>query len=232
MDWRIGDDNRGWCVAMASIRNWRPRQKCRNRKMRPRFRQRQQMHQLRNQKIQRIWVNVSNSRGAGVFTGSGYARRLSNVNKGVVRRWRIRDKSKVLKTTSDAVGDRRRSKGIYKDNRGVRGGKWTRRLQQQQRKCRRRIYDASKGLKTTKEAAADWRQARWIGKNSRVLIFLAIGLLTVTLSHIYLVAVSFWYCFHHITFCLFAAQNTISTAIMRKIFLYQVYTNLEYLPST
>ena len=30
----------------------------------------------------------------------------------------------------------------------------------------------------------------------------------------------------------FAARNTISTAIMRKIFFYQVYTNLAYVPPT
>ena len=33
-------------------------------------------------------------------------------------------------------------------------------------------------------------------------------------------------------FCPFAAWNNTSTAIMRKIFLYQVYTNLAYLPPT
>ena len=31
---------------------------------------------------------------------------------------------------------------------------------------------------------------------------------------------------------LFTARNTISTAIIRKIFLYQVYTNLAYVPFT
>ena len=30
----------------------------------------------------------------------------------------------------------------------------------------------------------------------------------------------------------FTARNTISTSIMRNIFLYQVYTNLEYVPHT
>ena len=34
------------------------------------------------------------------------------------------------------------------------------------------------------------------------------------------------------SFFLFPARNTISTAIMQKIFLYQVYTNLGYVPPT
>ena len=48
---------------------------------------------------------------------------------------------------------------------------------------------ASKGLETTKEAAAAQRRAPWIGNDNRVLIFLAIALLTVTLSRIILFAV-------------------------------------------
>ena len=38
--------------------------------------------------------------------------------------------------------------------------------------------------------------------------------------------------FHQIPFFSFAAWNNISNAIMRKIFLYQVYTNLAYLSPT
>ena len=38
--------------------------------------------------------------------------------------------------------------------------------------------------------------------------------------------------FHRITFFWFAERKTISTAIMRKVFLYQVYTNLVYVPPT
>ena len=47
-----------------------------------------------------------------------------------------------------------------------------------------RIDDAYKGSDMTTDAAADRRQARWIGKYNGVLIFLAIWLLTVTLSRL------------------------------------------------
>ena len=121
--------------------------------------------------------------------------------------------------------------GVYDDNRGIGGGRWARRLKQQKRRRQRRIDDAYKVLDTTTEAAADLRQARWIGNDNEVLVFLVIGLLTVTLSCLCLFAVSFWYCFHQIPFFSFTARNTISTAIMCKIFLYQVYTNLVYVLS-
>ena len=210
MDRRIGDDNRGWWVAMTGLRNWRPRQKCRKRKIRPGYWGQEQRRKFRKQMIQCIWVNVSDGRGASVFTGSGYWRRQwrrwqiktgPQTQQQQQRRWQRRNKSKVLDTTTDAVGARRRARGIYDNNRGVGGGKWAQRLKQQQQRRRRRIDDASKGSETTMEAAADWRHAQWIGKSNEVLIFLAIGVLTVTLYHIYLVAVSFWYCFHQIPFC-------------------------------
>ena len=60
--------------------------------------------------------------------------------------------------------------------------------------------DASKGSETTTEPSAYRQQARWIGNNNIFLIFLAIVLLTVTLSCLCLVAVSFLYCFHQIPF--------------------------------
>ena len=40
------------------------------------------------------------------------------------------------------------------------------------------------------------------------------------------------YYFHQIPLFLFTARNTISTAIMRKTFLHQVYPNLVYVPPT
>ena len=76
-----------------------------------------------------------------------------DVGVGIVRG--IRDVSEGSETTAEAAGDRRRAQGIYGNNRGVRGGKCTRRLQQQQRMHQRRIDDAFKGLKTTTESAAD-----------------------------------------------------------------------------
>ena len=59
--------------------------------------------------------------------------------------------------------------------------------------------------------------------------FAAISLLTVTLYRLCLVSVLFWYYFNHILFFLFSARNIIIIAIMQKIFLYKVYTNLAYL---
>ena len=42
-------------------------------------------------------------------------------------------------------------------------------------------------------------------KRQQSVVFLAFGLLTLTLSRLYLVAVSFSYCFHHIPFFWFTA---------------------------
>ena len=53
------------------------------------------------------------------------------------------------------------------------------------------IDNASKGSDTATEAVAARRRARWIGNDNGVLIFLAIALLTVTLSCLFLVAVLF-----------------------------------------
>ena len=55
----------------------------------------------------------------------------------------------------------------------------------------RRIDNASKGLETTAEAEEDLRRDWCIGNNNGMLIFLAVTLLTVTLSCLCLVAVSF-----------------------------------------
>ena len=160
------------------------------------------------------------------------ASRLSNYNGGIGRGRGIRNASEGPETTTEAAGARRRSRGIYDDDRGVGGGRWAQRLQQRQRMCPRRIDDASKGPKATTETAADRRQAQWISNDNGVLISIAFRLLTVTLSRLCLVAVSFWYCFHHIPFFSLSAWNNISTAIMWKLFLYKVYTNLSYVPPT
>ena len=109
----------------------------------------------------------------------------------IIRGRGIRDTSEGLETTREAAGARRWDQGIYDDDGGVERGRQSRRLQQLQRMRRRRIYNASKGLKTTADAAADRRRAWWIGNNNGVLIFLHFRLLTLTLSHLYLVAVSF-----------------------------------------
>ena len=53
------------------------------------------------------------------------------------------------------------------------------------------IDDGTKEFTTTTEAVLDRKQARWIGNDNGVLIFLAIGLLPVTLSSMCLFAVSF-----------------------------------------
>ena len=74
-----------------------------------------------------------------------------------------------------------------------------------------------------------WRDS-CIGNDNGVCIFLAIASLTVTLYCLYFVSVLFWYYFRQILFYPFTARNTISTTIMRKIILFQVYTNIAYVP--
>ena len=210
----FGDNNGGCCVAMTVLRNCQPRQRRRLSKMSLRSWRRQLRSQLRNQKIQRVRVNVSDDGGAGVFIGSGYWQRqrqsrrkytgLQNQQQQRRRRQRtrIREASEGSETLTEATRDIRRDRGIYDNNGFVGGGRWERRLQQRQRqrRCRQRIEYASKGSETTTEAALYWRQAWWIGNDNGVLIFLAIAFLTVTLSCLYLVAISFLYCFHQIPF--------------------------------
>ena len=101
----------------------------------------------------------------------------------------------------DGVNGRvRRARGLSNDNGGVRRGRQiydvskgseTQILQQQQQRRWRRVEEESKGLERTTEAVLDRKQARWIGNDNGVLIFLAIGLLPVTLSSMCLFAVSF-----------------------------------------
>ena len=175
-----------------------------------------------------LWAQVIDNNDGGVGR-LRWAHGLSDDNIIVDRGRVIYDASEVLKTTTEAA----RARVIYDDDGGVGRGRWAQRIQQQQqRRRRRRIYYASKGLETMTEAAVARRRARWIVNNNGVLIFLAIALLTVTLSCLYLVTDSFLYCFRQIPFLLFTAINTISTAIIQKIFLYQVYTNLAYVPPT
>ena len=117
--------------------------------------------------------------------------RLNNDGRGVGRWWGIYDASEGLETTTEAARDRQQAQGIYNNDGGVSRGRWAQRLLQQQRTRWRRIDNASKGLETMTEAAANRQQARWIGNNNEVLIFLAIGLLTVILSRLFLFDVSF-----------------------------------------
>ena len=159
---------------------------------------------------------------------------------GGIGRWRgIYDASVGLETTPETAEARRQAQGIYDNNGGFEGVKWgvergrrARWLQQQQRMRQQMIDDASKGSKMMMEAAVNKRWAWWIGNNNGVLLFLDLRLITLTLSSLCLVTISFWYCFRHIPFFGFDAWNTISTAIMQKVFLYQIYTNLAYVPPT
>ena len=146
-----------------------------------------------------LWGEVIDNYNGGVHRVRR-SLRLNNNNGGICRGRVISDASKGSKTTTEVAGDRRQDQIIYDNNRGVRGGKCTRRLQQQQRMHQRRIDDTYKGSERTSDAAVDWQQARWIGNNNGVLIFLSIGFLTVTLPCICLLAVSFWYCFYNIPF--------------------------------
>ena len=119
----------------------------------------------------------------------------------------------------------------------------------QRRQMRQQKKTSKKTTTTTTEASVeDRRRVQGIGDNSggdsksmtvpvdrkrqRSVYFLSIVLLTVTMSLLCLVAVSFWYCFSHITFLPVHCEKTIKTAIVQKIYLYQVYTNLAYASPT
>ena len=173
-------------------------------------------------------------KNAGIVGRVRRACGLSDDNGGIDIGRVIYDASEGSETTEEASGAIWQDQGIYNYGGGVDRGRWARRQQQRQRQWMRwrRTDDASMGSEMMTEAAADLWQARWIGNDNRVLISIAIGLLTVTLSRLCLFAILFLYCFHQIPFPPFASRDTISTAIIRKIFLYQLYTNLAYAPLT
>ena len=146
-----------------------------------------------------LWAQGIDDNNGG-DCGVRWSRGLSDDDGGVGGGRLIDDATKLLETMTEAAGDWRRAWVIY-DYKGVVGeGRWAQILRQRQQRSRRRIDDAYKGLETTMEAAADWWRSWWIGNDNIVLIFLTIASLTVTLSRLCLVAVSFWYCFHKIPF--------------------------------
>ena len=108
--------------------------------------------------------------------------------------------SEVSETTTEAAGAQLRSQGIYDDDGGFGRGRRARRLQQRQRRRRKSIDDVSKRLDMTTEAEAAQRRARCIGNDNVVSIFLAIALLTVTLSRLCIAAVLFWFFFNRFLF--------------------------------
>ena len=63
-----------------------------------------------------------------------------------------------------------------------------------------------------------------------VSVFLAIASLTVTLSLLCLVDVSFWYCSRHIPFYFVCCKKDYQYCNHGEIFMYQVYNNLAYVP--
>ena len=161
----------------------------------PRTRQQWRRRQWRKQKRQRAWENLSDGGGGGMFTVLGNWWRRCCWRRKICLRTQRRRKRCRQKTRNI-----RRVWGIgYNDGGG--GGSMTgKRNIQWQLRCRRRIYNSSTGLGTTAEVAAAKLRARSVGNNNGVSIFLAIASLTVTLSCLCRVAVSFWYCFHQIPF--------------------------------
>ena len=125
---------------------------------------------------------------------------LSDDDGGISRQQGIRDAPKESETTTDAEGDRRRSRRICNNDRSFEGGRWSQRQQQRKRMRRRRIEDASKVSKTKTEVAEDRQWAWWIRNYNNVLILLDFKYQAVTMSCLFLVAISFWYCFHQIPF--------------------------------
>ena len=141
---------------------------------------------------------IDNSDGG--VDGERRALGLSDEDIGVGGGWGIDNTSGGSETTRVAAGDRRRSRWIYDNDKGIGGRRWERRLQERQYMRRQRIEYVSKGLETTTDLEADQRQAWWFGNDNGVLVLLAITLLTATLSCLCLAAVLFWYFFYQIIF--------------------------------
>ena len=102
-------------------------------------------------------------------------------------------------TTTEASAEEDDNEDFNNENGGIGEGYMTCPMYQRQRWRRQRLDD----------------RPDWIGNDNGVSVFLAIALLTVTLSRLCIVAVSFWF-FSSDSFFSFTARKTISTAIMRK----------------
>ena len=139
---------------MTGLNNWRQWQRRRQRKMIPRSLQRQRRRWLRKKKWQRFQVNVSDSRGAGEFTGSGYwwrrwSRRQSNTGTQTQQQQRRRRQRTRNRQCVRGIGD----------NKGV-GEVYTmgpRNLQRQQRHRRRKMI-TNTTTTTTKASTKDRRR--------------------------------------------------------------------------
>ena len=87
------------------------------------------------------------------------------------------------------------------------------------------IVDNNGGGSGSTTGLVDWQQQRSVDfpyyrvANSNTVSSLSICYLVLIFPH-------------HITLSPFAARNTMSTAIMQNIFLYQVYNNLAYVHPT
>ena len=87
------------------------------------------------------------------------------------------------------------------------------------------IRDDNRGSSGSMTGPVDWKRQCsvdfifcWVDNSNTVLYLYIFCLVLILFSPDY--------------FFMFAARKTISTAIMQKIFLYQVYTNLAYAPPT
>ena len=164
-DWRFGDDNGGCCVAMTRLRNWRPRQMCWQRKIILRSWRQQWRRQLRNQKIQRVWVHVSDGGGSSVCLRA--ARGLDNDNGGDnwgSRRYNASDwtyttaegltclQAQGIDDEDGGISRVRRAHGLGNNDRGIVRG--------------RGIRNASEGSETTTEEAGARQRAWWIYDNN------------------------------------------------------------------
>ena len=142
--------------------------------------------------------------------------------------------------------NRQRVRGIGDNDRGSGGlTAGLSNLRRRQRLWRRKM--SRKNTTTTTEVSAeDRRRVQWIRDNNRGVRGSTTGLVDwkrqrsvyfncyrVTNSN---TVQSLYRCFlvliffHQIRLFLFTARNTISSEVMRKIFLYQVYINLAYTP--
>ena len=210
----------------------------------PRTQQRQRMSQQRKQKRWRAPVNVSDGRGGDTFTFTVNWQQ---------RRW-SRQRNTILITHQQRqmcwrrTMNRRCVWGIRDENRGDEGFATSRRDIVQRQK-RRMMKTSTKTSITTTEGLAEYRwRAQCIRDNDGDSSSLRKGPMDYqqrgsvnfryyrvvnsnTFSSIYgcclvLMIFSLYY------FFMFTTRKTINTAIMLKIYLYLVYTNLSHVTPT
>ena len=229
---------------MTGLRNWQQQRRLCKRKIRPRNWRRWWRRWRRKQTRRCAWVNFSVGWGGGAFLGPGNWRQ---------RRWRCQRKT-GLRTQWQRQRRWRRTRNIWRvrgigdNNGGDRGSTMGPRNLQQWQRRRRRNMSTKTSTKTTAASAEDIWRVQGIRDNDRG----GRGLTTGPMDWQQRRSVDFT-CYHiaksnyvsSLSRCClvlkffssyslfsFTERITTSTAIMWKIFLHQVYTNLAYVLPT